>query len=162
MTPWAPSIHGVDVFLSWQEEQLQEAFSADSRLSFLSTNSRSLPESEAFELNLKLAQRLRSCARRAGRKLLIASRSDSTLRGHFPAEIQAIKQGLAEEIDATIIALAFFEGGRFTIDDTQWVEEHGSLVAAHETEFARDPQFKYTSAHLPSWIEEKSAGGISR
>ncbi|HJN51224.1 MAG: four-carbon acid sugar kinase family protein [Pseudomonadales bacterium] len=156
------SIHDVDVYMSWQEAALQEALEAESPLFFLSTNSRSLPESEAYGLNLMLSRRLKRCADRAGRKLLIASRSDSTLRGHFPAEIQAIEQGLAEEIDAIIIALAFFAGGRFTIDDTQWVEEKGGLVPSHETEFADDPLFRYTSAHLPSWIEEKSGGNISR
>lgn len=156
------SIHAVDVYMAWHETQLQEVFTADSTLSFLSTNSRSLSESKAYDLNLDLAQRLSSCAAKTGRKLLIASRSDSTLRGHFPAEIEAIKKGLAEEIDATIIALAFFEGGRFTIDDRQWVEDQGSLIPSHETEFAHDPRFSYTSSHLPSWIEEKSAGRLSR
>lgn len=154
------AIHGVDVFMSWQEEELQRVFRANDSLFFLSTNSRSLSESDAYDLNLMLAQRLKMCADRVGRKLLIASRSDSTLRGHFPADMQAIKRGLAEEIDANIIAPAFFEGGRFTIDDTQWVEQQGSLVPSHETEFAKDPLFGYTSAHLPSWIAEKSGGSL--
>lgn len=154
------SINGVDVFMTWQEEALQQAFRSKDSLFFLSTNSRSLPESDAYDLNLMLTQRLKNCAEKAGRKMLIASRSDSTLRGHFPAEIQAIEQGLAQEIDATIISLAFFEGGRYTIDDTQWVEERGSLVPSHQTDYADDPLFSYTSAYLPSWIEEKSKGAI--
>jgi len=156
------SIHGVDVYMSWQEAELQQTFEADRNLFFLSTNSRSLSESDAYELYRILAQRLKRCAKNTGRKLLIASRSDSTLRGHFPADIKAIEQGLAEEIDATIIVLSFFEGGRFTIDDMQWVEQQGNLVASHETEFANDPLFRYTSGHLPSWIEERSGGTISR
>ena len=156
------SIHSVDVYTSFRERELQGLFDGSDTLCFLSTNSRSLSESDAFELNLMLSQRIKRCAESAGRKLLIASRSDSTLRGHFPAEIRAIEQGIAEKVDAVIIALSFFEGGRFTIDDTQWVDEGGSLLPSHETEFANDPVFSYASAHLPSWIEAKSNGHISR
>jgi uncharacterized protein YgbK (DUF1537 family) len=57
---------------------------------------------------------------------------------------------------------AFFEGGRYTINDTHYVATptatSDTLLPASETPFARDKVFGYTKAYLPAWIEEKSDG----
>ncbi|KAL7587508.1 hypothetical protein Lser_V15G35793 [Lactuca serriola] len=47
-------------------------------------------------------------------------RGDSTLRGHFPEEPDAVVSVLGE-MDAWIICPFFLQGGHFTIED--WVEE---------------------------------------
>jgi uncharacterized protein YgbK (DUF1537 family) len=64
-------------------------------------------------------------------------------------------------LDAIFLVPAFFEGGRLTVDDTHYVLEKGQRVPASETEFARDSVFGYNSAHLPTYIEEKTAGKVS-
>ncbi len=57
---------------------------------------------------------------------------------------------------------AFFEGGRYTIDDTHYVATPTAtaetLLPASETPFAQDAVFGYKTAYLPAWIEEKSGG----
>ena len=44
---------------------------------------------------------------------LVVSRVDSTLRGHFPLEVEAIQAELGP-FDATLLAPAFLPGGRTT------------------------------------------------
>ena len=95
---------------------------------------------------------------------MIASRSDSTLRGHYPAEISALENAVAssahERFDGHLVVPAFFEGGRYTINDIHYVAtptaDSNTLQPASETPFAQDRVFGYTTAYLPAWIEEKS------
>jgi uncharacterized protein YgbK (DUF1537 family) len=91
--------------------------------------------------------------------MLAVSRSDSTLRGHFPAETQALAGGLG--LDPAVLLLPYFaEGGRFTVHDVHWVQEGDRLVPAAQAAFARDPVFGYASSRLPDWVEEKTAGRV--
>jgi uncharacterized protein YgbK (DUF1537 family) len=101
---------------------------------------------------------LRAIADARGYDLVIGYRGDSTLRGHFPSESNALHAALTgrDELPATIFAPYFSEGGRFTIDDTQYVRVGDSLIPAAQTEFARDPRFAYQHSHLPSWLEART------
>lgn len=90
----------------------------------------------------------------------MASRSDSTLRGHYAEETEALAAGLKTTIDGILVAPAFFEGGRYTREDTQWVVQGESATPAHLTEYAQDPVFGFHTAHLPSWISEKTGGVV--
>ncbi len=151
-------VHGVDVYTRWTDAALRQALADERSVFFLSLNSRALPEAEAAALSRGLAAQLAPLAEEAGVQLRLASRSDSTLRGHFPAETDALAEGLGTAPDGVLFVPAFFEGGRYTVNDTHWVDQGGAVVPAHETEFAQDPAFGYTTAHLPAWLEEKSQG----
>lgn len=56
------------------------------------------------------------------------SRSDSTLRGHFTAEVDALAQALGQEYAVRIIIPFFLEGGRYTINDVHYVREGEFLI----------------------------------
>ena len=43
-------------------------------------------------------------------------------RGHYPAEIFALERGIDKAYDGHLIVPAFFEGGRYTINDTHYQE----------------------------------------
>jgi uncharacterized protein YgbK (DUF1537 family) len=86
---------------------------------------------------------------------LLVSRGDSTLRGHFPLEVEVLAQELGP-IDATFLVPAFLEGGRTTVDGVHRLA--GQPV--HETPFARDGLFAYSTSDLRQWVEEKSGGRI--
>lgn len=60
--------------------------------------------------------------------------------------------------DGEVILPFFKEGGRFTIDDTHFVQIDDQLVPAGETEFAKDKTFGYHASNLKQWIEEKTDG----
>lgn len=153
------TVHDTPVLLSWGSVELRAQMDQDRDIFFILTNSRSLPESDAVRINTDIGARLTETARKP---FAVASRSDSTLRGHFPAEPLALAAGLGHDADAVLLIPAFFEGGRYTVEDTHWVAtpdaKPPTVVSAAETSFARDPVFGYRSAHLPTWVEERSRG----
>jgi uncharacterized protein YgbK (DUF1537 family) len=90
---------------------------------------------------------------------VVVSRSDSTLRGHYPVETDVIADELGP-FDAHFLVPAFFEGGRITRDGTHYLLVDGLPVPVHETEFARDSVFGFHHAFLPDYAEEKTDGRI--
>ena len=124
---------------------------------YILTNSRSLTAAASRALHLELATHLRSASRATGRPFVIASRSDSTLRGYYPLETDTLSSVLGP-FDATLLTPYFEAGGRYTLNDTHYVAEGDRLVPAADTPLARDAVFGYRTSHLPSWVEEKTAG----
>src|SRR5438067_12440175 len=80
------TVHDIELFTTWDVPMLAEALKNEPRLFYLLTNSRSMPESDAVQLNRETAQQLVAASQATGIDFGIASRSDSTLRGHYPAE----------------------------------------------------------------------------
>src|SRR3712207_8612932 len=154
------SVHGVPVLTTWTVEDLRWALTQPSPTFYILTNSRSLPEVEAVALIRELARNLLEAAE-PGTDFDVISRSDSTLRGHYPAETDALAEVLEEGgrgPDGLIICPAFFEAGRITVDDVHWVRQNGKLFPAGQTEFAADHSFGYRSSDLKAWVEEKTGG----
>lgn len=164
------TVSDVELLLTWNESRLAAALHSEQQIFYVLTNSRSLPEQTAAEVNATIAHQLTAASQRTGKAFVIASRSDSTLRGHYPAEIFALERGIGatddgvynKVYDGHLLVPAFFEGGRYTINDTQYVATPTAvaetLQPAHETPYARDSAFGYSTAYLPAWIEEKSKG----
>lgn len=155
------SVHGVPVLTTWAVEDLRWALQQTSPTFYILTNSRSLPEEEAIALNQEIARNLSEAA--PGTDFDVVSRSDSTLRGHYPAETDALAEALGEGgrgPDGLILCPAFFEAGRITVDDVHWVRQDGELVPAGQTEFASDHSFGYHASDLKAWVEEKTGGRI--
>jgi len=154
------TIQDVNVFMDWSEESLGKAFDSGAPVFFISTNSRSLSETEAKTIISEVGQNLSEVISSRNKRILLAFRSDSTLRGHFPSEENCLVSALELGLDGIIIAPAFFEAGRYTIDDIQWAEQDGELTPVHETEFARDPFFSYKNSNLKAWVMEKIVDSI--
>jgi uncharacterized protein YgbK (DUF1537 family) len=160
------TVHDVELLTTWNIPLLTAVLAKEPRLFYVLTNSRSMSEGEAVEINREVARQLVAPSQATGTEIVVASRSDSTLRGHYPAEIDALASGLnstpGEHFDGHLLVPAFFEGGRYTIGDTHYVAVHppdaDTLVPANETPFAQDRVFGYQTAYLPAWIEAKSNG----
>jgi uncharacterized protein YgbK (DUF1537 family) len=90
----------------------------------------------------------------------VISRSDSTLRGHFPAEVDAIAGTLAMNDAVIVLVPAFIEGGRITIDDVHYLIENQELVPVSDSPFAKDVVFGYQHSNLKKWVEEKTGGRV--
>jgi len=153
------TVYDTAVLARWTVDDLAAELRDPRPVCFILTNSRSLPEVEAIRLNQEIAANLLVAARHTGVDFVIASRSDSTLRGHFPAETDALA-GTLGGVDGVLLAPAFFEGGRYTLDNIHWVRDGNRLVPAAETEFARDATFGYCHSDLREWVEEKTGGKI--
>jgi uncharacterized protein YgbK (DUF1537 family) len=154
------TVYDVPVITEWSLESLRAEMANPLPAFYILTNSRSLPSAEARELNLTISKNLVKIAREVSRSFVVISRSDSTLRGHFPVEVEALIEGLGEEPDAILLIPFFAEGGRYTLNDVQYVQDGDFLVAAAETEFAQDASFGYKASNLREWVEEKSQGRV--
>jgi uncharacterized protein YgbK (DUF1537 family) len=151
------TVYDVPVLTSWEAERLAQEFDEPHPCFYILTNSRSLPPDAASELNREIGRNLVVAAR--GRPFTVISRSDSTLRGHFPVETDALNEVLGP-FDATILLPYFEAGGRLTIDDIHYVLSNGELMPVAETPFSRDATFGYTHSNLRDWVEEKTCGRV--
>lgn len=160
------SVHGVPVLTTWEPSDLGGALTdGSSNTFFVLTNSRAGSTARATQMSRTIATRLGAIATEIGVDVEVVSRSDSTLRGHFPAEIDALQEGFGDHghsYDAVILCPCFLEVGRVTIDDVHWVREGSDFLPAGETEFAADATFGYHSSNLRDWVEEKTHGRLSR
>lgn len=161
------TVHSCPLLLQWDHATLREGLRHPSPLLFVLANTRALAPEAA-------AQRVRGIAQALKRALaelepapagtdaaaiehwLIVSRGDSTLRGHFPVELDVINAELGP-FDATLLVPAFLQGGRTTVAGVHLL--HGEPV--HTSAFARDGLFGYGSSFLPDWVAEKTAGRIA-
>ncbi|MGE3541645.1 MAG: four-carbon acid sugar kinase family protein [Candidatus Tectimicrobiota bacterium] len=155
------TVHGVPVLTVWSVEALAQELLNDLPALYILTNSRSMPLAQAQALNATIGAHLRQAASATGRRFVVVSRSDSTLRGHFPGEVEALASALGQDFAAWLLIPFFQEGGRYTIANTHYVADGEYLVPAGETEFARDAVFGYQASDLRLWVEEKTSGRIS-
>jgi len=154
------TVHGIPVLTEWRTEALRTELANELPAFYLLTNSRSLPLAEAEAMNAEIGLNLVKAGLQASREFVVVSRSDSTLRGHFPGEVNALAGALGQDRAAWLIVPFFLEGGRYTIADIHYVAEGEWLVPAGETEFARDTAFGYRASDLRHWVEEKTGGRI--
>ena len=152
--------YDVVVLTSWAVSVIAEQLKQKPSILFILTNSRSLSVQKAVELNMEIGKNLNEAVKESGRNIVVISRSDSTLRGHFPAEVTAIASALQLQEAIWILIPAFIEGGRYTLDDVHYIVEHGELVPVSDTPFAKDKVFGYSHSNLKEWVEEKSNGRI--
>ncbi len=154
------TVHSAPLLLRWDPASLRRGLLHPSPLLFLLANTRALAPAAARERVQEICRAIKpqlEQAQAAGEldRWLIVSRGDSTLRGHFPLEVEAIAAELGP-FDATLLAPAFLPGGRTTAGGVHYL--HGEPV--HTTAFARDRLFGFSSSALPAWVEEKSTGRI--
>ncbi len=155
------TVHDVAVLTAWDGEMLTEALEDPSPAVFILTNTRSMEPAQAEALNREIATNLRAASVQTGRGFVVISRSDSTLRGHFPLETDVLAVLSDEPVDGVLIIPAFMAGGRYTIDSVHYVAEGDSLIPAAETPFAKDAAFGYQSSGLREWIAEKTDGAVA-
>lgn len=155
------TVNGIHVYTDWTEESIAAGFAEENRMFFILTNSRAFQTAQTEEEHRTIAARVAAEARRTGKKFMLISRSDSTLRGHYPLETVTLARTLeesGERIDGEVLMPFFKEGGRFTIGDVHYVQEGAELTPAGDTEFARDKTFGYTASNMKEYIEEKTQG----
>lgn len=155
------TVHGIPVLTEWSVATLEAELRDPAPCFYILTNTRAFPVAQACDINREIGRNLSEAADRAGRAFTVVSRSDSTLRGHYPAETDALASALGGGFDGTLIIPAFGAGGRYTIGDIHYVADGDFLTPAGATEFARDASFGYRASNLCDWVEEKTGGRIS-
>ena len=89
------TVYDLPVLTVWSEAALDAEFGRGTPAFYVMTNSRSMGQEEAAAVGRAIAGRLRAAAARHGRRLSVISRSDSTLRGHYPLEIDVLAEALS-------------------------------------------------------------------
>ena len=159
------TVHSCPLLLQWDRASLLEGLARPSPLLFVLANTRALaPEAAAARVQ-GIARALKGAMAEldaaAGPDApaidhwLIVSRGDSTLRGHFPLEVDGLEAELGP-FDATFLVPAFLQGGRTTVAGVHLL--HGEPV--HTSAFGRDGLFGYGTSFLPDWVAEKTSGRI--
>jgi uncharacterized protein YgbK (DUF1537 family) len=152
--------YDVTVLTAWSVDILMTELRKEPSIVFILTNSRSLPGHGATALAGEIGRNLVEARRKSGRDIAVISRSDSTLRGHFPAEVDALADALEMSDAIRVLVPAFIEGGRVTIGDIHYIREQDNLIPVAETPFAQDTVFGYKSSNLKQWVHEKTKGRI--
>jgi uncharacterized protein YgbK (DUF1537 family) len=159
------TVHDVSVVTVFDDAEYAAGWDAAGSTCFILTNTRSLPEFAAVELNTRVAGSLFRLGARLGAPIDVISRGDSTLRGHVVAEIRAIDAArravMGSGYDGVLLIPAYFEAGRFTAGDIHWATVAGAPMPVGTSEFARDATFGYTSSNLREFVAEKSGGTIT-
>jgi uncharacterized protein YgbK (DUF1537 family) len=158
------TVHSCLLLTRWDVDTLRAALLDAAPLFFILTNTRGMDATRAADITRAVCRNLKTAMAdiaATGRHFdyLFVSRSDSTLRGHYPVETDVMAAELGP-FDAHFLVPAFFEGGRITRDGVHYLMVDGVPVPVHETEFARDSVFAYHYSYLPYYVTEKTQGRI--
>ena len=154
------TVHNLPVLTAWSAEAIAAELKKNYPACFILTNSRSLTTPEANRLGAEIGRNLLHAAETAKVDIQVISRSDSTLRGHFPGEVKALQKAMQTTELPCLIIPFFLEGGRYTVDDIHYVAEDDRLLPAAETAYAQDAVFGYRHSNLRRWVAEKTKGRI--
>ncbi|WP_162555621.1 four-carbon acid sugar kinase family protein [Reichenbachiella versicolor] len=154
------TVHDIPVLTEWTFEAIVSELKIGTPLFYILTNSRSLPENQAKKLGLEIAHNIKQATQKLEKKHIVISRSDSTLRGHYPLEIDILNTVFKPNKAVQFLIPAFFEGGRYTINDIHYVKEGIKMTPAHLTPFAKDKVFGFKNSQLIKWVSEKYNGEL--
>jgi uncharacterized protein YgbK (DUF1537 family) len=154
------TVHSCLLLTQWDVETLKLGLTDAAPIFFILTNTRAMEPAQAAAVTREVCQNLKIAIAEVGlTDFLVVSRSDSTLRGHYPIETDVIAAELGG-FDAHFLMPAFFEGGRITRDSIHYLLVNGVETPVHKTEFARDSVFGYSHSYLPDYVAEKTHGKI--
>ena len=156
------TVHDIHVYTGWDHDSIKAGFEEENNLFYVMTNSRGFTAEQTTKAHHEIAETVDAVSKETGKEYIYISRSDSTLRGHYPLETQLLKvdyeKYTGKQIDGEILCPFFKEGGRYTIDNVHYVKYGDELVNACETEFSKDKTFGYKAASMPAYVEEKTGG----
>ncbi|AFY68346.1 type III effector Hrp-dependent outer [Thalassoporum mexicanum PCC 7367] len=155
------TVHSCLLLTKWDVDTLRFGLRDSAPIMFVLTNTRAIEPEAADRVTREVCHNLKQAiAAENIAEYMVVSRSDSTLRGHYPIETDAIAAETGP-FDAHFLVPAFFEGGRVTIDSTHYLIIDGKPVPTHDTEFAKDSVFGYSTSYLPDYVAEKTKGKIA-
>ncbi len=156
-------MQGIPEITRWGDEDLRWAFDQPTGGFFVLTNTRGLNDDEARATVLDVARAVRRVSDQLGVGYSLIARGDSTLRGHYPLETDALIDLAAASgapYDALLLAPAYLAAGRITSGDVQYVRDGESYVPVGLTDYAQDASFGFRSSNLRQYVEEKTHASI--
>ena len=159
------TVHGCLLLTDFSSDSVAAALDDETPFFYMLANSRALTEADACRIVREAVEAVLAANRTRHYNLLFVCRSDSTLRGHFPAEPDTMgevlrEQGLVPAMPLLFVP-SFFEAGRMTVEGVHYMQQSEQLIPVNETEFANDNVFGYRNARLTEYIVEKGRGSIA-
>ena len=90
----AQTVHNASFLTEWSLDVLISERYQPEEVTFLQINTRAKTEEQAVKINADLGIVFSQLSRLLKIPISVISRSDSTLRGHFPAEVDALAKGM--------------------------------------------------------------------
>lgn len=152
------TVNSLPVITDWSIELLTSEREKQTPIFFILTNSRAFIASKAEKIAIEIGENIAQVFN----EYWLISRGDSTLRGHYPIETNALAKGCGYDTDfLTIICPAFFEGKRYTKNDIHFLLENNIETPVSESPYALDSTFGYKNSNLREWVKEKTKGKIN-
>lgn len=148
------TLAGIRVLLAWTDPGKIARALAGRRSVHLVTNARALEPAEARRI---VADAARAALRGVANAHLLL-RGDSTLRGHLLEEYLGLCEAAGRGRPPLLLVPALPSAGRITRAGRHLIDRAGRVEPLHETEYARDGVFAYSSSRLLEWAEERSGG----
>ncbi|MBT2550825.1 four-carbon acid sugar kinase family protein [Arthrobacter sp. ISL-65] len=145
------SASDVGVLLDFNQDLIAEALTTSHSV-YIQTNSRAIDEEAARKLVAQVREDSLTAGAKLGEDIQFVLRGDSTLRGHVFAESEVF----LSENSIILFVPAFPDGGRTTRGGVHYVNINGIDMAAHETEYALDPVFPFSTGKLDDYVKDKS------
>ncbi len=173
--PWLPvvidddptgtqTVAGVPLVSRWTVDDLRWGMTQGAACLFVLANTRSLDPDAARRRVTEILDAVEEASRSEGVPYVVISRSDSTLRGHFPLETDVINSQIESltgvQVDGVIFCPAYVEARRLTLGGVHWAAAGEEMVPVAETPYATDRTFAYGSSDLAGFVREKSGGEI--
>ena len=96
------TVHDISVYTGWDHDSILSGFNEKNNLFYIMTNSRGFTAEQTTKAHHEISAMVDQVARETGREYIFISRSDSTLRGHYPLETELLKADYEKYTGKTI------------------------------------------------------------
>lgn len=96
------TVHDIFVITDWGKDWIKKGLSDERSVLYILTNTRSYNAEKTEKINREIVQNIVDVTKEMGINYSIISRSDSTLRGHYPLEINVLQDELLKTADVQI------------------------------------------------------------
>lgn len=120
-----PFVHGCLLITQWDDQSVRTGFVDEQPFFYILTNTRAMTREVAERVTREAMEAVLRVNRDYGYRIIVVSRSDSCLRGHFPLETDVMRDSLLQhgcQVAPRIpFCPAFIEAGRITVDGIHYI-----------------------------------------
>lgn len=85
------TVHDISVYTNWDKESIEQGFNEKNSMFFILTNSRGFTVTQTTKVHKEISRNIVDVSKKVNKDFIIISRSDSTMRGHYPVETNLLK-----------------------------------------------------------------------
>ena len=109
------TVHDISVYTNWEKDTIRQGFDEENNLFYVLTNSRGFTAEQTTKAHNEIAAVVDEVAKETGKEYIFISRSDSTLRGHYPLETELLKKNY--EANTCLLYTSYVYGLKKTLKE---------------------------------------------